>query len=384
MMEKILPYFAIAILAIFVLVSRVFTPIWLLVLAIFILWQYRRTKEIRPLFFASFFLLCAYLIIYYFAILIPFIIGVGVAYIVAPLIDKLERKKIPRILAILMVLLPLIAIVPFILFLLTVNLIGEVKILIEKLPELIGRSKLVINGLIQRLDTIGVTINQDIVLNAINNYFGTLLNGLLQTILQIGQGVKGIIFLLYNFILTPVVSYIVLADREKIAQWIRNLLPEEEQQGFNNFIKKLNVSFSRYFRGQFILMVVVGFIIGALLWLAGIRYYVFLGIVAGLCNLIPNVGFVLSLIIAIIVGFFTPPPTITLIKILLIYLGEQLLENFILGPIIIGKAARLNPAIVILALILGGTIAGFWGLVLAVPIIIFLREFLNQFFGLRL
>ncbi|MEO0128971.1 MAG: AI-2E family transporter [candidate division WOR-3 bacterium] len=383
-MEKILPYFAIAILAIFVLVSRVFTPIWLLVLAIFILWQYRRTKEIRPLFFASFFLLCAYLIIYYFAILIPFIIGVGVAYIVAPLIDKLERKKIPRILAILMVLLPLIAIVPFILFLLTVNLIGEVKILIEKLPELIGRSKLVINGLIQRLDTIGVTINQDIVLNAINNYFGTLLNGLLQTILQIGQGVKGIIFLLYNFILTPVVSYIVLADREKIAQWIRNLLPEEEQQGFNNFIKKLNVSFSRYFRGQFILMVVVGFIIGALLWLAGIRYYVFLGIVAGLCNLIPNVGFVLSLIIAIIVGFFTPPPTITLIKILLIYLGEQLLENFILGPIIIGKAARLNPAIVILALILGGTIAGFWGLVLAVPIIIFLREFLNQFFGLRL
>ncbi|MEO0156522.1 MAG: AI-2E family transporter [candidate division WOR-3 bacterium] len=384
MMEKILPYFAIAILAIFVLVSRVFTPIWLLVLAIFILWQYRRTKEIRPLFFASFFLLCAYLIIYYFAILIPFIIGVGVAYIVAPLIDKLERKKIPRILAILMVLLPLIAIVPFILFLLTVNLIGEVKILIEKLPELIGRSKLVINGLIQRLDTIGVTINQDIVLNAINNYFGTLLNGLLQTILQIGQGVKGIIFLLYNFILTPVVSYIVLADREKIAQWIKNLLPEEEQQGFNNFIKKLNVSFSRYFRGQFILMVVVGFIIGALLWLAGIRYYVFLGIVAGLCNLIPNVGFVLSLIIAIIVGFFTPPPTITLIKILLIYLGEQLLENFILGPIIIGKAARLNPAIVILALILGGTIAGFWGLVLAVPIIIFLREFLNQFFGLRL
>ncbi|MEO0124125.1 MAG: AI-2E family transporter [candidate division WOR-3 bacterium] len=383
-MEKILPYFAIAILAIFVLVSRVFTPIWLLVLAIFILWQYRRTKEIRPLFFASFFLLCAYLIIYYFAILIPFIIGVGIAYIVAPLIDRLEQKKIPRILAILMVLLPLIAIVPFILFLLTINLISEVKILIEKVPELINRSKLVINGLIRTLDAIGVTINQEIVLNAINNYFGTLLNGLLQTILQIGQGVKGIIFLLYNFILTPVVSYIVLADREKIAQWIKNLLPEEEQQGFNNFIKKLNVSFSRYFRGQFILMVIVGFIIGSLLWLSGIRYYVFLGIVAGLCNLIPNVGFVLSLIIAIIVGLFTPPPIMTLIKILLIYLGEQLLENFILGPIIIGKAARLNPAIVILALILGGTIAGFWGLVLVVPIIIFLREFLNHFFGLRL
>jgi len=379
-----LPYFAIAILLIFVLVSRVFTPVWLLVLAIFILWQYRRTKEIRPVFFATLFLLCGYVIIYYFSILIPFIIGTGIAYIVAPLIDRLEQKKIPRALAILIVLLPLIAHVPFIIFLLVINLIGEIKILIEKMPELVDQSKVFFSGIIQRLAAVGITLNQEVVLNAINNYFGTLLNGLLQTILQIGQGVKGIIFLLYNFILAPIISYILLADREKIAEWMKNLLPEEEHQGFNSFIKKLNVSFSRYFRGQFILMIVVGFIIGFMLWLLGIRYYVFLGIVAGLCNLIPNVGFVLGLVIAIFVGLFTPPAMITIIKILAVYLGEQLLENLFLGPVIIGKAARLNPAIVMLALILGGTIAGFWGLILAVPVVIFMREVLNHFFGLRL
>ncbi len=338
----------------------------------------------RPVFFAPLFLLGAYLIIYYFYILIPFIVGTGIAYIVAPLIDRLEQKKTPRILAILMVLLPLIAIVPLIIFLLTINLIGEVKILIEKIPELIERSKLIINGIIQRFDTIGVTINQEVVLNAINNYFGTLLNGLIQTILQIGQGVRGIIFLLYNFILTPVISYIILDGREKIATWVKNLLPKEEQQGFENFIKKLNLSFSRYFRGQFVLMLVVGFIIGFLLWIFGVRYYVFLGIVAGFCNLIPNVGFVLSLVVAIIIGLLTPPPQITILKILLVYLSEQLLENFLLGPIIIGRAARLNPVVVILALILGGAIAGFWGLVLAVPTVIFLREFLDQFLGVRL
>lgn len=379
-----MPYFAIAILLIFVLVSRVFTPVWLLVLAIFILWQYRRTKEIRPVFFATLFLLCGYVIIYYFSILIPFIIGTGIAYIVAPLIDRLEQKKIPRALAILIVLLPLIAHVPFIIFLLVINLIGEIKILIEKMPELVDQSKVFFSGIIQRLAAVGITLNQEVVLNAINNYFGTLLNGLLQTILQIGQGVKGIIFLLYNFILAPIISYILLADREKIAEWMKNLLPEEEHQGFNSFIKKLNVSFSRYFRGQFILMIVVGFIIGFMLWLLGIRYYVFLGIVAGLCNLIPNVGFVLGLVIAIFVGLFTPPAMITIIKILAVYLGEQLLENLFLGPVIIGKAARLNPAIVMLALILGGTIAGFWGLILAVPVVIFMREVLNHFFGLRL
>ncbi len=383
-MDRILIYIAIAILLIFLIISKIFSPLWLLLLVVFILWPYRRAGDVRPLFLVSIFLLCAYVVIRYFPIMVPFIIGTGIAYIIGPLVDLLERKKLPRTVAILIILLPLIAIVPLILFLLTINLVNELKFLVAKIPEFVNRSKLLIDAVSQWLDAVGIHLDQEVILNTLSNYLGTIVSSIMQTINQVGQGVRGIILLVYNFILIPLVAYIFLADRQRIAQWVKNLLPEEEQQGFNNFIKKLNISFSRYFRGQFILMIVVGFIIGFMLWLLGVRYYVFLGIIAGLCNMIPNVGFVLSLIIAILIGFLTPPPMITLIKILIIYLGEQLLENFILGPIIIGEAARLNPAIVILALILGGTIAGFWGLILAVPVIIFLREFFNHFFGLRL
>lgn len=383
MMEKILPFFISVILLIFLLASKIFSPIWLLFLSIFILWQYRRAREIKPLFFLSIFLFGAYIVIFYFSVLVPFIIGTGIAYIVAPLIDKLEQKKIPRILAILIVLIPLIAVAPIILFLLIINLINEVKILIENIPDLISRSRLILTGIINSLSAAGITLNQEIILNTINNYLSSLLSGALKTILQIVESAKGLFFLLYNFILVPIVTYILLIDREKISLWLKNLL-SEERETLEIFIKKLNLSLARYFRGQVIMMIIVGFIIGFSLYLLGIRNYVFLGIVAAICNLIPNVGFILSLIIAVLVGLLTPPPLLTLIKILIVYLGEQLLENFFLGPFIIGKSARLNPIVVLLALILGGSIAGFWGLLLAIPTIIFLREFLNHFFNLKL
>ncbi|MGQ9465161.1 MAG: AI-2E family transporter [bacterium] len=135
----------------------------------------------------------------------------------------------------------------------------------------------------------------------------------------------------------------------------------------------MNISFSRYFRGTIILMILVGFIIGFLLWLLGIRYYVFLGIIAAVFNLIPNVGFVLSLAFALLVGALTPPPILSILKISLVYVGEQLLENFLLGPIIISRVSRLNPVMVILAFVLGGSLAGIWGIIFAIPAIIFLR-----------
>jgi predicted PurR-regulated permease PerM len=72
-----------------------------------------------------------------------------------------------------------------------------------------------------------------------------------------------------------------------------------------------------------------------------------------------------------------------LLKITSVYVGEQLLENFFLSPIIIGKSSHLHPVIVMIALILGGTTFGFWGVLLAVPATIVMREFLNYFLELN-
>jgi len=192
------------------------------------------------------------------------------------------------------------------------------------------------------------------------------------------------IMVLYNIIIIPVSAYLFLADRNKIMDWFRNLFTRDESRRIDGFLARLNISLARFFRGQIILMAVVGFIVGFSLWLLGIRYYLLLGLIAAVCNLVPNIGYILSFIPAILIGLTSAFPLANVIKIVAVYVGEQLLENFYLGPTIIGQASRLHPIIVMVALIIGGLTFGFWGVLLAIPVTIFFREFTNYFLGLNL
>jgi predicted PurR-regulated permease PerM len=225
----------------------------------------------------------------------------------------------------------------------------------------------------------GIEIEPNIITNTLTTQLNNILVGFFTTISQIGKGIGSIIVIIYNLIIIPVSAYLFLADRNAIMQWFRNLFTRKEGQQIDGFIKRLNISLSRFFRGQIILMAVVGFIVGFSLWLLGIKYYLLLGIIAAVCNLIPNVGYILSFIPAILIGLTSPSPLINVIKIVSVYVGEQLIENFFLGPTIIGRASRLHPLIVMIMLIVGGITFGFWGVVLAIPGTIFVREFMNYF-----
>jgi predicted PurR-regulated permease PerM len=193
-----------------------------------------------------------------------------------------------------------------------------------------------------------------------------------------------LIVLIYYFIIIPVTTYIFLADRRRILFWFRNLFQENDRERIDRFIDNLNNSLSGFFRGQLIIVVLIGSLVGFLLWIFGIKYYLLLGIIAGLGNLIPNVGFILSLIPALLVGLVSTTPLASIIKICCVFFGEQLLENLFIGPLILGKHARLHPIIVMIALILGGAFMGFWGVVFAIPATILVRETLNHFLDLKL
>lgn len=324
-------------------------------------------------------LLLFYLLFNFFAILVPFIIGIGLAYVLTPIVDFLERKRIPRIVAILACLLPIIVVFPLLIFFIISGLIDELQGLIEKLPEVIQQGQIYFRVAIDKLTEWGIDIEPNIITNTLTTQLNNILVGFFTTISQIGKGIGSIIVVIYNLIIIPVSAYLFLADRNAIMEWFRNLFTHEEGRRIDGFIEKLNVSLARFFRGQIVLMAVVGFIVGFALWLLGIKYYLLLGIIAAVCNLIPNIGYVLSFIPAILIGLTSPSPLVNSIKIVSVYVGEQMIENFYLGPTIIGRASRLHPLIVMVVLIIGGITFGFWGVVLAIPVTIFVREFMNYF-----
>jgi len=382
-MRKIVFYICIVLFAGFIVLSKTFSPLWLLLLIICLLWSYRQSTEIRPFYILTVFFFILYFIFHYFAILVPFIIGAGLAYILAPLIEVIEKRKIPRALAILMFLLPIIAVFPLLFFLMVSGIISELQILIEKIPYAIQQIQISSSAIIERLLELGIEIDPNIIANTITSHVSNIIVGIFTTIGQIGKGIGSIIAVIYNLVFIPLSAYLFLADREKIVSWFQNLFSTKDQKNMNKFFSRLNFSLARFFRGSLLLMFIVGFIVGFSLWLLGIKYYLLLGLIAGICNLIPNIGYILSFIPAILIGLLSPSPVVNLVKIVSVYGGEQLLENFLLGPVIIGKSSNLHPVVVMIALILGGTMFGFWGVLLAVPMTIVIREFLNSLLELN-
>jgi predicted PurR-regulated permease PerM len=383
-MQNVVFYITIVLIAGFIILSKILSPIWLLFLVLVILWSYRKNGNIRPLFILTILLLILYFIFHYFSILVPFIIGMGIAYLLAPLVGFLENKKVPRVIAILIFLLPIIAIFPLLVFLILAGLINEIQGLTEKIPYAVQQIQIFSGNVINRFIELGIEIDPNIIANTISKYLTNIISGLFATIGQIGKGIGSLIIIIYNLVFIPLSAYLFLADREQISDWFGNLFPSDNRKKLEGFIDKLSFSLARFFRGTLLLSLLVGIIVGFALWILGIKYYVLLGLIAAICNFIPNVGYVISFIPAILIGILSPDPLVNIIKIVAVYVGEQLLENFYLGPVIIGKSSNLHPVVVMVALILGGAVFGFWGVVLIIPAIIFIREFLNFFLNLNL
>lgn len=383
MMQNVILYLAFIFIAAFVVLSNTFSPIWLLLIVMAMLWPQRKKSNVRPIYLMSILLLLLSLLFNYFTILVPFIIGIGLAYILAPIVDLLERKKIPKILAILVCLIPIIAVLPLVIFFIVSGLVHEMQGLIKIIPAIIQQGQQYFRTGIEKLTELGMEIDPNLLTNTITNQLNSLLSGIFNAMSQIGRGIGSIILLIYNLVIIPLSAYLLLADRKRIMEWFRNLFPDTERKKIDVFVQTLNFSLARFFRGQLILMTVVGLIVGAALWLLGIRYYLLLGLVAGICNLIPNIGYILSFIPALVIGLSSANPLVSSIKIVSVYIGEQLLENFYLGPVIIGRASRLHPLVVMIALIIGGTTFGIWGVLLAIPVTIFVREFMKHFLEIR-
>lgn len=383
-MQKVVLYITIVLIAAFIILSEAFSLIWLLLIVIAMLWSHQREKNVRPVFLISILLFLLYFLFDYFSILVPFLVGFGLAYILAPFVNFLEKRRVPRPLAILAFLLPLITLMPLLVFLIISGLVTELQILIDKIPTMIAQIQMYSGVAIEKLSQIGVEIEPNIVANTITSQLSNIISGLFTTIGQIGKGIGGLIVVLYNLVFIPLSAYLFLADREEITNWFRNQFGTRDRKRVDSFIDRLGVSLARFFRGTLLLMLIVGSIVGFSLWLLGIKYYLLLGVLAGVCNLIPNIGYVLSLIPALLIGLLSPSPVPSLLKITAVYVGEQMLENFLLGPIIIGRSSKLHPVVVMIVLILGGAIFGFWGVILAVPLTIFIREFLNFYLRLSL
>ncbi|MCK5085786.1 AI-2E family transporter, partial [Candidatus Parcubacteria bacterium] len=179
-------------------------------------------------------------------------------------------------------------------------------------------------------------------------------------------GVLSLLGGILSAILMLVISFYLVVEKDGVEKFVQTIIPAESRPQALRIIKKVEVKLGKWFMGQLFLGFVVGLLSFIGLTILGVPYALVLAIIAGAMELIPYIGPTLSSIPAIIIAFTISP--ILAILVFALYFIIQQLENYLLVPKVMERSVGLHPVVIIIAMLIGGQIAGVLGIILAIPV----------------
>jgi len=291
-------------------------------------------------------------------ILLLLFIGIIFMSALSPIVDKLEKFKLPRSLSV---------------FLLYIIIWATISYGIASLvPPLVEQSTKFINRLPQDLTQVS---QGRFDLSLLQPH----LNDLPQTILRLAVNTFNNVVTIFTFM---VILYYLIIERRNLKKYLTFFFGDGDREKYaERFIDKLEHKLGSWMRGQLALMLIVGLMSYIGLSFLGVEFAIPLAFIAGLFEIIPNVGPAISMIPAVLVALGTSS-TLGLATFAL-YLLIQQLENNLIVPKIMSKAVGLSPLLIIIALLTGFKTAGAAGAVLAVPILLFVEIIINDLYRHR-
>ena len=172
--------------------------------------------------------------------------------------------------------------------------------------------------------------------------------------------------LMLVLILAPIFAFYLLVDLPHLRRVAEGLVPEGARDEVMVVARRMNAAVGGFFRGQLLVAFIVGLLASIGLATIGLPFWLLIGMVAGIFNMIPLVGPYIGGIPALVIALTTQEP-ITAVWVVAIMVGVQQIDNHFISPLVMHRAVKLHPVLVMLALLLGGTLAGFFGLLIAVP-----------------
>lgn len=306
-------------------------------------------------------------------ILTPFLIAAVLAYICDPLVDRLSATSagkycMGRTAATVLVLLAILLAI-IMMFLIIVPLLQKQSLLIaERLPAMVDNIRHSIEPWLQSKFGISLAIDSAHVQDIISKNWkstGDILGEILKT-----AGTQGMAFigLLANLLLLPVVLFFLLRDWDELVANIGELIPRDWIDSVNEIAKEVDQVVAEFLRGQLSVMAALCVFYSLGLWLVGLEMALSIGLIAGLLSFIPYLGFALAFIMAVVLAVLQFTSLAEVVPVLIVFGLGQLVESFILTPLLVGNRIGLHPVIVILALLAGGQLFGFAGVLLALPV----------------
>jgi predicted PurR-regulated permease PerM len=301
-------------------------------------------------------------------VLTPFIIAAVLAYVLHPLVERLARKRVPRVLAVAVVEVAAIVIVLAVVLLIVPILSKQLPLLREQIPMFAERLNTTLTPILSHfgidvaLDTASIKAFVLKYLNAnVEEWTATALSSA-----RIGGSI--LLTIVGTVFLVPMVLFYLLMDWNSLRQRLGNLIPPRLRERTHGFIDECDSVLGQYLRGQLSVMVVLAVYYSVGLTLFGFDLAVPVGVFTGLAVFIPYVGFGMGLILALISGVLQFSGWHGVIGVAVVFGIGQLLEGFVLTPRLVGERIGMNPLTVIFALLAFGHLFGFVGVLIALPV----------------
>ena len=367
-------------------VADALTPPLIYLLFVWAVWPLRARAEVRTALAVSTVMIGVWFLDQFGAVLTPFVVAIGIAYVIAPLVGLLSDRGVPRGLAILLVVLPIAGIVVTVAIVSGPQLMDQSQALVTQLPGFAHRTVEWLAGFGDKLATLPFwSREQKSWLNRLDaDKLGVILQGYAQVLIRgladYGLGLLSHLGSVLGFVaflvVVPVVTFYLLYDWNKFTDAIKGLIPPSHLPEVVGFIDEYDRSLGRYVRGALIEATLVGTTTTILLLIFGIPSALFLGLLAGVFNLIPYVGFTASLLPALVFALTMEDPVGGLIRVVAIFAAVQFMDGHVTGPKIVGTSVGLHPIWIMIAMALSGTFFGFIGLLLAIPLAVLVKMLL--------
>jgi HAD superfamily hydrolase (TIGR01509 family) len=322
-------------------------------------------------------------------VLAPLILASLFAYIVAPVVSWLKRHlHIPRglgTLLIYLVVLGLLAAAPAVLI---PTVVSNVNDLVNSLNNIVNNALAWLDQT-QQITILGRSIplpalelppiNFDRIITLIQQGISPVAGGFFSVLRALGSAVASFLFM-------AVVAFYLMVDAERIAPALVRLAPPSHRQEAEKLLQRINATWNAFVRGQLLLSLTVGVVTGVTMAGLGVRFAVALGIVAGVLEIVPGLGPILSAIPAVLLALFEGAASLPLthfwaaVVVAGAYVLIQQLENNLLVPRILGASLELHPLVVIVGVLAGATLWGVLGALLAAPTISTLRVVMSYLY----
>ncbi|MBO6556931.1 MAG: AI-2E family transporter [Pseudomonadales bacterium] len=329
-------------------------------------------------------LMAVSLVLIYFLqpILAPFLAGIVLGYLGDPIVDRLETYKLPRSVGVIVVFLVFGVIIGAAVLVILPLVVGEFIKLIRDIPAALAWlqqtaspflvAQFGVDPFDVKLDTVAARIVEN--WQEAGGVVGTILSQVTHSgfAFLAAVGVVG---------LTPVVAFYIMRDWDDIVLQIREIVPREMEPTFVRLCTECDEVLGAFLRGQLLIMCLLGCIYAIGLYMVGLDLAILIGMLSGLASIVPYLGFFVGIIAATLAALFQFQEPIYLLYVAMVFAVGQALEGWVLTPWLVGDKIGLHPVAVIFAVLAGGQLFGFVGILLALPVAAVIMVFVRHLLG---